>query len=406
MALFWEEQMSSSNTVARGERATCSTGGVAPHATQNVNPGPDGQFGTADDVRGSVGVPASDSSGRYTGSASFGIRPQVTTRKAPSVINAAYQPTLFYDGRATNGSFADPVSNIVILTGDVALENLIKGPPVNEVEMGHVGRSWPEVAAKIAQARPLALASNLPPRLSAFVGTASTYNELFVAAFGANASATPANIIMAIAADPRTRGLSTRSVRPDPAGQGTLTAAELNGLQLFFEPARHRRGLHAVPRGPADDVALVRSVADVLDAVWRPERAELAQRGRAPGGRGYRRRRHHAGARRHGAVPGLRVCATRRCMASGSTMAPWPHSTTSLRSTTAVATSIRTRRRRSSRVVSATQRGDIVKFLQTLTTGASPRNRCRSIGRDLAAKPGLLRSVSGTGSSLHWWTRS
>lgn len=233
MALFWEEQMSSSNTVACGTCHVFSTGGVAPHATQNVNPGPDGQFGTADDVRGSVGVPASDSSGRYTGSASFGIRPQVTTRKAPSVINAAYQPTLFYDGRATNGSFADPVSNMVILTGEVALENLIKGPPINAVEMGHIGRSWPEVAAKIAQARPLALASNLPPRLAAFVGTASTYNELFVAAFGPNATATPANIIMAIATYLRT--LVSDQSRYDRylAGQGTLTASELNGLQLF-----------------------------------------------------------------------------------------------------------------------------------------------------------------------------
>ena len=131
-----------------------------------------------------------NASGAYLGSA-FGIQKQVTPRKAPTIVNAAYRDRLFYDGRAIDGTFTDPVTGQVVATGDVALENLIKGPPLNTVEMGHVGRSWTDVAAKIATARPLALASNIPTRLSSFIGGAVTYNQLFEQVYGPGAVATP-----------------------------------------------------------------------------------------------------------------------------------------------------------------------------------------------------------------------
>jgi cytochrome c peroxidase len=232
MSLFWDEQMSSTNTVACGTCHVFASGGVDPRGTR-VHPGYDGVFGTADDVRAAAGVPASNSSGHYTGSQHFGIEPQVTRRKAPSVINAAYQPTLFYDGRAQGGQFRDPVTNAVVLTGEVALENVIKEPPLSPVEMGHAGRTWTEVADKIAAARPLALASNVPARLQAFLGSAANYNELFAVAYGPGATATPQRIIMAIATYLRT--LVSDQTRYDQhlAGQTTLTAQELRGLQEF-----------------------------------------------------------------------------------------------------------------------------------------------------------------------------
>lgn len=236
MSLFWDEQLSSTNTTACGTCHVFSSGGVDPRGTQLVHPGYDQVFGTPDDVHGAGGVPASNGHGRYTGSQHFGIGMQVTARKAPSVINAAYQPSLFYDGRAQGNEFRDPVTNAVVLTGNVALENVVKEPPVSTIEMGHAGRTWTEVANKIAAARPLALASNIPPRLQAFIGQAASYNELFAAAFGPGATATPQRIIMAIATYMRT--LVSDQTRYDQhlAGQTTLTAAELRGLQEFSNP--------------------------------------------------------------------------------------------------------------------------------------------------------------------------
>jgi len=235
MTLFWEEQMSSSNMNACGSCHVFSSGGVDPRASLNVNPGPDGLFGTADDIRGARGVPARTANGRYSSSL-FGIGAQVTPRKAPSVINAAYLPTLFYDGRAPSGSFHDPITNQVLLTGPVALENLIAAPPLNTIEMGHVGRSWADVAAKIAAARPLALATNVPARLALFIGNATTYGPLFQAAYGSPA-VTPSGIIMAIATYMRT--LVSDQTRYDNylAGQTqALSAAEVRGMQAFTTP--------------------------------------------------------------------------------------------------------------------------------------------------------------------------
>jgi cytochrome c peroxidase len=231
MALFWEEQMSSTNTTACGTCHIFSRGGIDPRAATNNHPGPDGYFGTPDDIRGASGVPATDASGRYLGAATFGAGSQITNRKAPTVINAAYQPSLFYDGRAEDGDFRDPLTNAVVLTGPVALENLIKGPPVNTVEMGHQGRSWTEVASKIAAARPLALASNVPARLQSFLGGARTYNELFQQVYGG--PATPTRIIMSIATYIRTLVSDQTPYDRHLAGQGNLGAAELRGLQQF-----------------------------------------------------------------------------------------------------------------------------------------------------------------------------
>src|SRR5688572_7942655 len=57
MALFWEEQLSTSNTIACGTCHAFSRGGVDPRAGTRAHPGADGVFGTADDVQGAIGVP-------------------------------------------------------------------------------------------------------------------------------------------------------------------------------------------------------------------------------------------------------------------------------------------------------------------------------------------------------------
>lgn len=227
-ALFFDEQLSSSRTVACATCHVLGTGGADPRP--GIHPGPDGVFGTGDDIKGSPGVVQHDRGGRYVADPAFGIRPQVTNRRAPTVINAGYQPELFWDGRAGR-VFADPVTHAVLLPDHAALENQVLGPPLSSVEMSHIGRSWPDVAADIAPLVPLALADQIPPALAAFVAGQS-YAALFAQVFG-SPGVTPARIAMAIATYERT--LVSDGSRFDRflAGQATLTAQETRGLQVF-----------------------------------------------------------------------------------------------------------------------------------------------------------------------------
>jgi cytochrome c peroxidase len=228
-ALFWDEQLSASRTVACGTCHVFSAGGSDPR-TNALNPGPDGVFATPDDVRGSLGVVRQDAQGHYVGAPSFGVDPQVTGRRAPSPINAAYQPNLFWDGRA-GGAFDDPVTGQNVLAFGAALESQASGPPVSEVEMGHVGRSWTAIASDLPSLTPLALATNVPSTLAAFV-QGQTYAQLFQQVYG-SPGVTPTRILFAIAAYQRTLVSDQSPYDLSLVGQYTLNATEALGLQVF-----------------------------------------------------------------------------------------------------------------------------------------------------------------------------
>ncbi len=272
-ALFWDEQLSSTNTVACGTCHIAKGGGSDPRsvskAATSVNAGLDGAFGTADDVIGSMGVPLNLADGTYQWSASFGFKEQVTGRRSMSVINAAYAPSLFWDGRATN-VFRDPLTNEVILNGGAALESQILGPPVNSTEMAHNGRDWNDVARRVTAAKPLLLAPFVPAALNTWMANRS-YPQLFAEAFG-SVDVTPARIAMAIATYERTL---YSDQAPVDSGPGALTAAEARGQQLFgqngcaachggpqfsdnqfhntgIRPAAEDQGLFAVTGNPND----------------------------------------------------------------------------------------------------------------------------------------------------------
>ena len=240
-ALFWDEQLSATRTVAC---ATChipTAGGSDPRsgAPGSLHPGPDGTFGTPDDIVGSPGVPRSEADGSYSLSDLFGLRPQVTGRKAPTMINAAYSPGVqFWDGRA-DGSFEDPVSGAVLLPLGAALESQAAGPPTSDVEMGHLGADWPGVVARIQGSTPLALAQDLPGPLAAFVA-GRDYPALFNDAFGSPA-VTAARVCMAIATYERTL-IGADAPFDDfigPGGNpGALTPQEAQGFQVFTGPGR------------------------------------------------------------------------------------------------------------------------------------------------------------------------
>lgn len=235
--LFWDEQLSSTNTMACGTCHRPSEGGSDPRTivgdVRSTNPGFDNIINTADDVTGSPGVPRNNLDGTYSEAPYFAYRPQVTGRKAPSYLNAGY-PTagLFWDGRATN-EFRDPVTNVVLIPDNGSLESQVLGPPLSTAEMAHVGRNWPQVAQKIAGVKPLALAGNIPSSLNTWIAGRS-YNELFEEVFG-TPEVTPARIAMAIATHERQiitdRAPIDRWAAGLPAG---MTPSEINGADLFI----------------------------------------------------------------------------------------------------------------------------------------------------------------------------
>ncbi|HEX8737003.1 MAG TPA: cytochrome c peroxidase, partial [Pyrinomonadaceae bacterium] len=236
-ALFWDEQLSSTLTVSCGTCHRPGTGGSDPRTFANNsssrNPGFDNAFNTPDDVFGSPGVPLNNQDGTYSPSNVFGFNEQVTPRKAPSYLNAGLGFNgLFWDGRASS-TFRDPLTNTVLLTEWASLESQILAPPVSPAEMGHGNRNWTQVAAQIAEAKPLALAENIPPSLAEWIN-GRTYPELFEDAFG-SPEVTPARIAMAIATHERNLFTDRAPLDRYASGIEPLTAPEDRGREIFVQ---------------------------------------------------------------------------------------------------------------------------------------------------------------------------
>jgi len=232
-ALFYEEQLSSTGTMACATCHVLERGGSDPRssAPDSIHPGRDGMFRTRDDIHGSRGVVGNERDGHYRATQYFSLGEQVTTRKAPSVINAAYARSLFWDGRASE-TFRDPLTNGVLLPDRGALESQSVAPPMSDVEMAHFGQSWSDVVGRLRNAKPLALAASVPASLAAFLGNRS-YPELFRLAFGTS-DITPARFAMAVATYERT--LISNGSRVDDflrGNQNALTPQERRGHDLF-----------------------------------------------------------------------------------------------------------------------------------------------------------------------------
>ncbi len=232
-ALFWDEQLSSTRTVACGSCHFATSGGSDPRSsntTRSRNPGADGIFNTADDVFASPGVPSSNFNGSYNWSSTYGFAEQVTGRKSRSYVDAAYSNLLFWDGRAT-GVFTDPISGAIVLQNGAALESQVLGPPVSAAEMAHTVRDWSDVASRVSVSTPLAVSPTIPSGLKDWIG-GRTYPELFLEAFGSS-DVTPARIALAIASFERTV-YSDRTPFDAAVSQiAPLTAAEARGQGVF-----------------------------------------------------------------------------------------------------------------------------------------------------------------------------
>lgn len=229
--LYWDEQLSTGNTVAC---ATCHQLGVggSDGRARIRNPGVDRTFNTPDDVFGSAGVIRSSADDNMVRDAIFNLGVQVTGRAAPPVINAAYAPNLFWDGRAT-GQFTDPQTGAVALQANGALESQSVGPPLSDVEMAHQDVNWNEVAAKLAGNRPLDLATNLPGDVAAALADRPSYPELFRRAFG-DPAITARRIAFAIATYERTLIADQTPFDRFRAGvPGAMTQQQIDGLNQF-----------------------------------------------------------------------------------------------------------------------------------------------------------------------------
>jgi cytochrome c peroxidase len=228
--LFWDEQLSSDNTVSC---ATCHSPGVGGgDARRRRAPGFDALLNTPDDVFGSPGVIQANVLGNYVRSPAFGFVSQVTGRSSQSYLTASYAPQNFWDGRAS-GTFRDPITNAILIPNGGALESQAVGPILNSVEMAHMNRDWLSVAAKLQNARPMALATGLQSDVAAALTPATTYANLFQAAFG-DPAVTPARIAFAIATYERTVYPNDTPFDRTQAGQpGGLTPQQQQGLNAF-----------------------------------------------------------------------------------------------------------------------------------------------------------------------------
>lgn len=176
----------------------------------------------SDDVRGSQGIIKTIFDGILPGSAEesgqlapdpiFSVNHanvrQVTARTAPTTINSVFSEVQFWDGRAVkdfNGVSPfggdDPnarvyqvqpdgtVEPIQVTISPASLASQAVGPPLSDVEMSYIGRTWPDIGEKMLSLQPLAQQlvapddSVLGPVASGSTGLSVSYGELIKEAF-------------------------------------------------------------------------------------------------------------------------------------------------------------------------------------------------------------------------------
>lgn len=235
--LFWDEQLSTNGTVACGTCHRPGFGGADPRAGRN--PGVD--KGTIDDVRGSPGIALLDREGKPERDPVYGGAPQVTRRLAPSNFGALWATQVFWDGRA-GPALKDPMTGKTAIVRGGALENQVLEALLNPAEMAKTGRGWADVVADVANARPLALAGDLPADVAAAIAATPTYPKLFAAAFG-DAGVTPVRIAFAIATYERTlvadQTAWDRYEAGDPSALPGRAAYGWRAMQAFHCTACH-----------------------------------------------------------------------------------------------------------------------------------------------------------------------
>ena len=254
-ALFWDEQVSTSNTMAC---ATChipGVGGVDPR------PGGDRLNSFLQPVIGSFGVVPQAQPGGPGTPIDYGFvappSPQetrgITPIHVPTMIGAYMFRNLLWD--ASQGPTFNWLGGPVLFPDWSALENQAVGPVTNDIEMGHQNVLWGTgvIERKLNREAPLALVpsgsvpASIPP-----AWLTMPYRKVFDIVFAASADpaiAAPQGVTrerfaMAIAAYERT-------LIPDqaPIDTNTMTPQEELGFDLFVNSGCV--GCHSVTGSPS-----------------------------------------------------------------------------------------------------------------------------------------------------------
>jgi cytochrome c peroxidase len=179
--LFWDEQLSTDNSIACGSCHLPSANGADKRI--GLEPGFDKKLNTPDDILGSLGVVARNKLGEPVKHTVFKHNPQVTNRSAQSFFSGLWAEHNFWDGRAGT-EFIDPESQQIVIAAGGALENQALGPLMSHVEMAKTGQTAQEVIVKLVQAKPLGLATHLPKDIQQVLENTKGYGDLFKSAFG------------------------------------------------------------------------------------------------------------------------------------------------------------------------------------------------------------------------------
>jgi len=232
--LFWDEQVSTDNTMACGTCHFPEAGGTDMRPGGLTSGGNLGSFGVIPQTMNSSGKVDYG----FVAPPSPSIDRQVTDLHAPTMIGAYMFNQLFWDRRA-GPDLDDGAGGIVPGFDDWAgLEDQAHNPPSSPVEMGHENIDWTSsfIQKKLAASKPLALVdpTTIPPDVQRMASTA-TYAQLFDQVFfndpqfGGKLGVTRERFSMAIAHYERT-------LIPDqaPIDQGTMTPEMVRGFDLVF----------------------------------------------------------------------------------------------------------------------------------------------------------------------------
>jgi cytochrome c peroxidase len=151
---------SNGSAVVRDRREIVGSAGVVKRTFVDVS-------GSGADVGADTGSPGAFSLGGLK------VR-QVTSRNAPSVINAVFNLRNFWDGRASNifnaatpFGVADARGEVLVAEGGTLRPELVRldgsslasqavGPPLNGIEMSFDGRAWMHLGRRMLSVAPLA----------------------------------------------------------------------------------------------------------------------------------------------------------------------------------------------------------------------------------------------------------
>jgi len=230
--LFWEEQLSTDDSIACGTCHQPESGGSDSRSVHHRHPGPDRLFGTTDDRHGSPGIVGQDQNGDYVYDELFGTAARVSINMPGSALTASHHQQLRWNG-ATGPEFVDPETQEVAIAIGGALEEQALHAILSSQEMAKEGRTWADVANKLASCTPMALARDLTPDIEAAINANPGYPALFAAAFG-DPGITARRIAFALASYQRTLTPDQTPWDRYQAGDlSALTPDQVLGMQIF-----------------------------------------------------------------------------------------------------------------------------------------------------------------------------